>query len=152
MSTPTLIPTHTSDSNTLCYTYYEGQYWSCFPCLPHPLYLHLVDVKDKNVWLLHQLSEIVTKVDVGFTWTSFFMLWLKHRRSWKLIWVFFIQKWDRSMSCQEFVVVWKLPALTGEELDELFKIAWILLGILIVCCCFLLLLEVASGSSVCRYS
>lgn len=66
--------------------------------------------------------------------------------------VFFIQRCDRSMSLQEFVVVWKLPALTGEELDELFKIAWILLGILIVCCCFLLLLEVASGSSVCRYS
>lgn len=65
---------------------------------------------------------------------------------------FFIQKCDRSMSCQEFVVVWKLPALTGEELDELFKIAWILLGILIVCCCFLLLQEVASGSSVCSYS
>lgn len=83
---------------------------------------------------------------------KFFMLWLKRRRSWKLIWVFFIQKWDRSMSLQEFVVVWKLPALTGEESDELFKIAWILLGILIVCCCFLLLLEVASGSSVCRYS
>lgn len=54
------------------------------------------------------------------------------------------------MSSQEFVVVLKLPALIGEELDELFNIAWILLGILIVSFCFLLLLEVATGSSFCR--
>lgn len=53
------------------------------------------------------------------------------------------------MSSQEFVVVWKLPALIGEELDELFNIAWILLGILIVCFFILLLLEIASGSSFC---
>lgn len=106
--------------------------------------------KQKRVIASSTYHEPVTRVNMGFTICGLVLLCcdgiVRDHESWS---GFSIQKWGWSMSSQEFVVVWKLPALIGEELDELFNRAWILLGILIVCFCFLLLLEIASGSSFC---